>query len=173
MFTATAYGLDACGLTTAGSKRFTTQLLQQIRIIVKDPVHLTHHTHEQLLHTWGLTHPLDMLRNQLLAEPEQDPDDPFARGPGSAAWKHVIDSICTTQREPVELTPLHKGTVCPECGITYVDRTAILLHMAKAHPLHSSRPTNQSPIFFERARDAQKFSQHVRTATKNCVTSLV
>ncbi|CAE7250598.1 unnamed protein product [Symbiodinium natans] len=158
VYTATVYGLDACGLTPLGAKKLTAQILRQIRLIVRDPVYMTGTSHQQVLTKWNLLSPIEALRHQLHKEtvdPEPQPDI-FKRGPDSAAWQRVMDTL--QDFSPSQLVEMHNqrthGHPCPECGIYFATRASMLGHMTRKHKDHPARPVNQPTRTFDKHSDA-------------------
>ena len=158
VYTATVYGLDACGLTPLGAKKLTAQILRQIRLIVRDPVYMTGTSHQQVLTKWNLLSPIEALRHQLHKEtvdPETQPDI-FKRGPDSAAWQRVMDTLQDFSSS--QLVEMHNqrahGHPCPECGIYFATRASMLGHMTRKHKDHPARPANQPTRTFDKHSDA-------------------
>ena len=145
VYTATVYGLDACGLTPFGVKRLTAQIARQVRLIVRDPVYMTGHSHHQAL------------KNQLLKEAGGPNPDAFKRGSGSAAWHSVLNTL--TEAPSTQLIELpnsdNLGAPCPECGIYFASRASMLGHMSKKHADQQARPVNQAHRVFDKHKGAQ------------------
>ncbi|CAE7226209.1 unnamed protein product, partial [Symbiodinium natans] len=158
VYTATVYGLDACGLTPLGAKKLTAQILRQIRLIVRDPVYMTGTSHQQVLTKWNLLSPIEALRHQLHKETVDPgtPPDIFKKGPDSAAWQRVMNTLQDFSSS--QLVEMHNqrahGHPCPECGIYFATRTSMLGHMTRKHKDHPARPANQPTRTFDKRSDA-------------------
>ena len=56
----TTYGLTVCGLMYKGARKLTQESMKQIRLVVGDPVYMSHRTHEDVLEQWKLRHPEEL-----------------------------------------------------------------------------------------------------------------
>eukprot|EP00435_Cladocopium_sp_Y103_P001309 s3830_g1.t1 len=58
VFTVRYYGLSSVGFTIKGLHSLTSVMLTMIRQVVGDHAYLTRHSHQQVLHSFGILHPL-------------------------------------------------------------------------------------------------------------------
>ena len=91
---ASTYGLAACGLTHKGTKKLTQESLQQIRLVVGDPVYMSHGTHQEVLDKWKLQHLIEELRQRISQENQEAARDPCCRAAAAELFgrKNLEDS---------------------------------------------------------------------------------
>ena len=156
VYTATVYGLDACGITPIGAKKLTTELLRHIRLIVRDPVYITNRTHQAVLEQWGLLAPIEAIKYQMLQEQDVTQPDPYKRGPNSKAWHRVWGTLEEATHAHIVLILSRRGVgvPCPECGVYFESRTSMRSQMSRKHKHHAARPVNQVHRAFDKQRDA-------------------
>ena len=129
--------------------------MKQIRLVVGDPVHMSHRTHQEVLANWNLQHPVDELQARMSNEHLETEWDPCVRGPGDAWWQRVKESVIVPQEDPPIQIPSHtQGVACPTCGVTCFDRASMFIHMSKAHKQDPRRSENLS-ISFDKSRDVK------------------
>ncbi|CAE7191108.1 unnamed protein product [Symbiodinium necroappetens] len=132
-----SYSLTTCGLTDAGHRLLETKVIRQLRAILRLPVHLTHTSNLEVLEQAGLTPPCVLLATLMDKEgrrklPEQDAH--LCR-PDHAWWTKVRESL-NIPTESMHIVPVPtpvRPQTCPECGVSYNTRTALLTHIAKHH----------------------------------------
>ena len=152
--TASTYGLTSCGVTAKGSRRLTLETMKQIRLVIGDPAHMTRTSHAQILEDWNVQHPIEEQKARVLNENSAE-DDPCAQNSTDPWWKRVMESFIAPSDDTLVQIPSHTvGVACPTCGVMYLDRTSMLIHMSKAHKQDPLRPANQ-PVTFDKSRDAK------------------
>ena len=137
---------------TKGARKLTQEALKQIRLVVRDHVYMTQNTHEDVLNRWHILH----LQKLMDDEPVQDDRvDYFTRGKHSPWWITVRETLLVPAEEKLAQIPSNTpGVPCPTCGVFFLDRSSMLVHMAKHHKYDPRRPCNQ-PVVFDTARDAK------------------
>ena len=154
---ASTYGLTSCGLTAKGAKKLTLTTIRQVRLILGDPVYMTRTSHAKVLEAWDLQHPIAELNQRMLNESHEvnAGDDPYVQYSNSSWRQRVKDSLVVPSEDKLVHIPPHtQGVACPTCGVTYLNRTSMLIHMSKAHKQDPLRPVNQ-PVTFDKSRDAK------------------
>ena len=156
MHTASVYGLTACGLTCKGARKLTQETLKQIRLVVGDHVYMTSHSHDEVLDKWSIPHPILDLQTLMDDEPVQDDwTECFTRNRYSPWWMTVRETLIIPDEGKLsQIPPNTPGVPCPTCGVYFLDRSSMLVHMAKHHKDDPHRPRNQH-ITFDKARDAK------------------
>ena len=130
---------------------------------------MTRVTHVQVLEDWGLQHPIEEMKARMLNENTTD-GDPCVQDSTHPWWPRVLDSfIVPGEDKLVQIPPHTPGVACPTCGVMYLSRTSMLIHMSKAHQQDPFRPANQ-PIVFDKSRDAKDDYTYASIATRLCVT---
>ena len=142
-----------------GTRKLTQETMTQVRLVVGDHVFMTKHSHKTVLEHWGIMHPVQDLQNRMVIEELQDDQlDPFTGGKHSNWWTHVQHTLTipdVSALTPIIPSPSHtSGVPCPTCGVCFLNRTAMLLHMSKRHKDDPPRPHNQH-VTFNKARDAK------------------
>ena len=89
-------------------------------------------------------------------EPVQDDwTDCFTRNRYSPWWMVVRETLIIPEDGKLSQIPSNTtGVPPPTCGVYFLDRSSMLVHMAKHHKDDPHRPQNQ-PITFHKARDAK------------------
>ncbi|OLP92677.1 LINE-1 retrotransposable element ORF2 protein [Symbiodinium microadriaticum] len=132
-----SYSLTTCGLTPAGHRLLETKVVQQLRAILRLPVHLTHTSNLEVMQQAGLTLPCVTLAALMDTEGQRKPpdqDDHLCR-PGQAWWIKVRESLNAppTSSHIIPVPTPVQPQVCPECGVSYNTRAALLTHIARHH----------------------------------------
>eukprot|EP00439_Symbiodinium_sp_Y106_P081246 s2124_g20.t1 len=127
-----SYGLTACGLTLAGHKTLETLVIRHVRAILRLPVHITRTTNPEVAAEAGIRLPSSELACMLQREAQRRADcaDPHVVLPTGAWWRHVQSSLQSTPESAnLSLAPDTTPHACPECGVSYCSRAALLTHM--------------------------------------------
>ena len=137
MWSTMSYSLTTCGLTPAGHRLLETKVVQQLRAILRLPVHLTHTSNLEVMQQAGLTLPCVTLAALMDTEGQRKPpdqDDHLCR-PGQAWWIKVRESLNAppTSSHIIPVPTPVQPQVCPECGVSYNTRAALLTHIARHH----------------------------------------
>ena len=138
-----SYSLITCGVTPSGHRLLETKVVRHLRAILRLPVHLTHTSNLEVLRQAGLTLPCTALATVMDKEGQRKPpeQDRHLCRPEHDWWIKVRESL----KAPPEsscITPAPtpaKPHFCPECGVSYSTRAALLTHMAKHHPEKAAR----------------------------------
>ena len=150
-----AYGLTTCGLTAAGHKTLETLVIRQLRAILRLPAHLTQTTNQEVALQAGILLPSGTLSAMLQREAQRRAhcQDHHVALPTGAWWKHVHASLRPTpERDSLSLVASTAAPqVCPVCGVSYANRTALLTHLTKQHA--AEYPTSR-PEPFDKTLDA-------------------
>ena len=117
---------------------------------------MTSHSHEVVLDKWSIPHPILDLQNLMDDEPVQDDGtDCFTRNRYSPWWMTVRETLIIPDEGKLsQVTPNTPGVPCPTCGVYFINRPSMLVHMAKHHKDDPHRPRNQNSTF-DKARDAK------------------
>ena len=152
---ASVYGLTACGLTCKGARKLSQETLKQVRL-VGDHVYMTSRSREEVLDKWSIPRPILDLQKLMDDEPVQDDGtDCFTRNRYSPWWMAVRETLIIPNEGKVSpIPPNTPGVPCPTCGICFLDRSSMRVHMAKHHKDDTRRPRNQNSAF-DKARDAK------------------
>ena len=151
---ASTYGLTSRGLTAKGAKKLTLATIRQVRLVLGDPVYMTRTSHAKVLEEWDLQHPITELKLRMLNEDNAE-DDPYVQYSNNSWWQRAMDSLIVPSEDNLAQIPPHtQGVARPTCGVMYLNRTSMLIHMSKAHKQDPLRPVNQ-PAIFDKSRDAK------------------
>ena len=138
IWTTISYGLVACGITPAGHKLLETKIVRQIRAILRLPAHLTFTTNADVMQQAGMQLPGPMLEMLMTREGNRKHQsaDVHVCNPPSEWWRTVYESLhAPPESSQLQVMPTHSAPQpCPECGVFYNSRTALLTHIAKCHP---------------------------------------
>ena len=150
-----AYRLTTCGLTTAGHKTLETLVIRQLRAILRLPAHLTQTTNQEVALQAGVLLSSGTLSAMLQREAQRRAhcQDHHVALPTGAWWKHVHASLRPTpEQDRLSLVASTAAPqVCPVCGVSYANRTALLTHLTKQHA--AEYPTSR-PEPFDKTLDA-------------------
>ena len=137
VWTSISYGLDCVGLTQMGASLLETSVLRQVRAALSCPSHITHVSSQDLMQKYGMDLPQIMIREQMESTklPTQVcPED--LHSPGD--WfQHVLLTLRPSCLKPVLQDSVI--AVCPECGISYASRKAMLVHASRVHKITLSQ----------------------------------
>ena len=149
VWTSISYGLDCTGLTPAGIALLETTVLRQVRAALSCPSHITHVSSQDLMQKYNMDLPQNMLRAQMArtvlpaAVCSED-----LHCPGDW-YQHVMLTLRPSCIKPVQQDA--EVAVCPECGVTYASRKAMLVHASRAHKITISQTCARK---FNRLKDA-------------------
>ena len=106
--------------------------MKQIRLVVGDHVYMTSHSHEEVLNKWSIPHPVLDLQKLMGDEPAQDDwADCFTRSRYSPWWMTVRETLIIPADAKLSQIPTNTpGAPCPTCGVYFLDRSSMLVHMA-------------------------------------------
>ena len=122
------------------AKKITQESLKQFRLVVGDPVHMSHRPRQEVLDKWNLQHPVAELQNRILQENHE--------AESASEVQETHDGNESKIRQPLAQIPSHTtGVARPAGGIIYLDRTSMLIRMSKAHKQGPKRPARQDIVF--------------------------
>ena len=117
-------------------------------------MYMTRASRAKVLEDWDLQRPIEELKARMLNENNPEGDN-CVQDSTHPWWKRVMDSfIVPSEDKLIQIPPHTPGVACPTCGVMYLSRTSMLMHMSKAHKQDPLRPANQ-PMVFDKSRDAK------------------
>ena len=139
-----SYGLTCCGFTGYAISKLSEVVATQLRTLARSPRHITHETNQALRERLYIPEPVQrlqamylLLRQRLEHEFVRLPEHDIMRDPGILAQlKHIhnmMQNALAYHPRLVQIRP-QAGVPCPECGLYFVDESAVRKHFAVKHP---------------------------------------
>ena len=152
-----SYGLICCGFTGYSFSKLAEVVATQLRAVARSPRHIFHETNEVLrarLHIQDPAQRLLQMHNGLvqclLSGCQYLPVHDVMRNPDFLAQAQYVSRLISAVRDSHPcLIPLQPqaGVACPECGLYFVDESAVRKHLAVKHPdLHTAEPIDMDSI---------------------------
>ena len=136
------YGLPSCGLTALGRDKFTTTVLRQTRMVVRNHSYFTGLSNADFLQRFKLEEPLTSFHGILLNRLRGIEHKPAAQThpPEVCAWwQHLRSTVEAPSETPVDERQLrhrrdtHQSEPCTVCGAVFVNEAALRFHITKMH----------------------------------------
>ena len=137
VWTSISYGLDCVGLTQQGISLLETSVLRQVRAALSCPSHITHVSSQALMQQHGMDLPQIMLGEQMEKTALPMPVCTEDLHSPSEWFQHVLLTLTPSCLKPV--LQESEIAVCPECGVSYASRKAMLVHASRVHKITLSQ----------------------------------
>ena len=173
-----AYGIGAVGLDQASAQRLQSGIMRQIRIVARNPAHVSHVPNQQLLQQLGVTHPLRRLEEQRRKRTAQSAQlVGHLQPPRVHQWWSVLRSefgLWHAQTpEPGILTEvtqiLRIRSACPICGQHFPSKHALKVHIGKQHPEAQPRHEPNPTVKNQRKDEYRQFAMGGRPQCRFCL----
>ena len=152
-----SYGLICCGFTGYSYSKLAEVVATQLRAVARSPRHIHHETNEALrarLHIQDPAQRLQQLHHglvqRLLSGCQHLPEHDIMRNPDFLEQARYVSQLLAEAKDYhpcfIPLKP-QTGVPCPECGLYFVDESAVRKHLAVKHPdLHTAEPIDMDSI---------------------------